>query len=45
MLFEMATSGIGMAVLVTGVWAIMVMTAKHIEKTVPIPERIPLNRR
>ena len=45
MLFEMATSGVGMAVLVTGVWALMVMAAKHIEKNVSIPERMPLNRR
>jgi len=45
MLFEMATSGVGMAVLVTGVWAVMVMAAKHIEKAVPIPEKIALNRR
>lgn len=45
MLFEMATSGVGMAVLVTGVWALMVTAAKHIEKTVSVPERMPLNRR
>jgi len=44
MLFEMATSGVGMAVLVTGVWAVMVMAAKHIEK-MPVPENIPLSRR
>ncbi len=45
MLFEMATSGVGMAVLVTCVWAIMVMAAKHIEKTAAVSERMPLNRR
>ncbi len=45
MLFEMATSGVGMAVLVTAVWAVMVMAAKHIEKTVTAPQKMPLNRR
>lgn len=45
MLFEMATSGVGMAVLVTAVWAVMVMVARHIEKAVPMSETIPLNRR
>ncbi len=45
MIFEMATSGVGMPVLVTAVWAAMVMAAKHIENAVPIPQKMPLNRR
>lgn len=44
MFFEMATSGVGMAVLVTGIWVLIVMAAKRIEK-MPIPEKMPLNRR
>ena len=32
MLHEMATSGIGMALLVTGVWVVMVVISKYIEK-------------
>ena len=45
MLFEMATSGASMAVLVTAVWAVMVMAAKHIEKAAPVTEAVPLRRR
>lgn len=33
MLFEMATSGVGMAVLVTAVWAVMVWVTNSIEKS------------
>lgn len=33
MLFEMATSGVGMAVLVTAVWAVMVGVTNSIEKS------------
>ena len=33
MFMEMATSGVGMAVLVTGVWAAMVMFADSLEKS------------
>lgn len=33
MLYEMATAGVGMAVLVTGVWTVMVMAANAIEKS------------
>ncbi len=43
MLFEMGTSGVGMAVLVTCVWAVMVAAAKHIEK-IPVSEKTPLSR-
>lgn len=32
MLYEMATSGVGMAVLVTGVWAAMVLFTDSLEK-------------
>ncbi len=45
MIFEMATSGVGMAVLVTVVWAVMVMAANHIEKAVPVSKNIPSCRR
>lgn len=45
MLFEMATSGVGMAVLVTAVWAVMVIAAKRIEKVEPALEAAPLHRR
>ncbi|MBR1737934.1 MAG: hypothetical protein IJ736_13135 [Firmicutes bacterium] len=33
MFMEMATSGVGMAVLVTGIWAVMVMFTNHLEKS------------
>ncbi len=45
MIFEMATSGVGMAVLVTAVWAVMVIAAKRIEKVEPALEAAPLHRR
>ena len=38
MLREMGTTGVGMAVLVTGVWAGMVLIAKAIDKR-PVPEK------
>ena len=38
MLREMGTVGVGMAVLVTGVWAGMVLVAKAIDKR-PVPEK------
>lgn len=38
MLFEMATSGVGMAVLVTAVWAVMAAVAGAIEKRDALPE-------
>lgn len=39
MLREMATSGVGMAVLVTAVWAVMVCAAARIEKR-PAAEKV-----
>ncbi len=39
MLAEMATSGVGMAVLVTGVWAVMVKACENMEKT-PVKEAV-----
>lgn len=39
MLYEMATSGVAMAVVVTVVWAVMVIAARHIENTAVAVER------
>ncbi len=36
MIMEMSTAGVGMAVLVTGVWAAMVAAAKVLEKDLPL---------
>ena len=36
MILEMSTAGVGMAVLVTGVWAAMVIAAKVLEKDLPL---------
>lgn len=37
MLYEMATAGVGMAVLVTGVWAVMVVAANTVENKTAKP--------
>lgn len=44
MIFEMATSGVAMAVLVTMVWAVMVIVSKKIENE-PEVLKVPVSRR
>lgn len=44
MIFEMATSGVAMAVLVTIVWVVMVIVSKKIENE-PEALKVPVSRR
>lgn len=44
MIFEMATSGVAMAILVTMVWVVMVIVSKKIENE-PEALKVPVSRR